>query len=160
VLQFIPLDEGRSLRRAHRFFAAPTDDNNGGNGGNGGNGVTGGGGNRNGNGNGHDGEDVKETGGVETATTCSGTVGKTAGEAAARKEEEIQAARDAAVQYLNEVLLEEDTTLCESIQNGLNSRSYTQGRFVIDPNDGWATERAVAQFHGLCHEALSKTEQV
>ena len=38
MLQFIPLDEGRSLRRAHRFFAAPTDDNNGGNGGNGGNG--------------------------------------------------------------------------------------------------------------------------
>lgn len=156
MLQFIPLDEGRSLRRAHRFFAAPTDDNNGGNGGNGV--ATGGGGKRNGNGNGHDDEDIKETGGVETAT--SGTLGKAAGEAAARKEEEIQAARDAAVQYLNEVLLEEDTTLCESIQNGLNSRSYTQGRFVIDPNDGWATERAVAQFHGLCHEALSETEQL
>lgn len=79
-----------------------------------------------------------------------------------RSQEEIEAqrvARDAAVSYLNTVLLEEDTGICESIQHGLNSTGYDQGRFVIDPDDGWATERSVAQFHGLVHHAMMTDEQ-
>ena len=53
-----------------------------------------------------------------------------------------------------QVLLAEDTALCESIQHGLNSRAYSQGRFVVSPNDGWETERSVAHFHALCHASL------
>ncbi len=66
-----------------------------------------------------------------------------------------QRRRDREVNYLNNVLGEEDIALCESIQQGIASRGYQQGRFVLDPDDGWTTERAVAQFHALCHDALS-----
>jgi hypothetical protein len=55
---------------------------------------------------------------------------------------------------LEQVLLAEDTALCESIQHGLSSRGYSQGRFVVSPNDGWETERSVAHFHALCHASL------
>eukprot|EP00947_MAST-08B_sp_MAST-8B-sp1_P003990 g3990.t1 len=119
VLQFIPLTESTSLRRAHRFFEAPStygDD-------------------------GHSNDD-------------DGSGKKREGEGDHEDDEQTRK-RDAAVQYLNEVLLEEDTALCESIQTGLASKGYSQGRFVIDPEDGWATERAVAQFHGLVHQAMA-----
>ena len=57
-------------------------------------------------------------------------------------------------QPAEQVLLAEDTALCESIQHGLSSRGYSQGRFVVSPNDGWETERSVAHFHALCHASL------
>ena len=103
ILQFVPLGVGRTLRRAHRFFA-------------------------------HD-----------PASAAAGA------EDDCPKREK----REAAVRFLNEVLLEEDTALCESIQQGLESRGYEQGRFVISPTDGWETEKSVAQFHALCHAHLA-----
>ena len=36
--------------------------------------------------------------------------------------------------YSAEVLSEEDNRLCESVQRGLASRGYRQGRFVVDPD--------------------------
>lgn len=57
------------------------------------------------------------------------------------------------VNYLNQVLLEEDTNLCESVQRGLQSAAYTRGRLMVSKggvdDQPWHTEVAVAQFHNL-----------
>ena len=56
--------------------------------------------------------------------------------------------------YLNEVLIVEDQNLCESVQRGLRSRSYNQGRFIYVPDARGISEHAVHHFHRLVHEAL------
>ena len=56
--------------------------------------------------------------------------------------------------YLNEVLIVEDQNLCESVQRGLRSRSYNQGRFIYAPDERGISEHAVHHFHRLVHEAL------
>eukprot|EP00013_Stygamoeba_regulata_P027176 CAMPEP_0177662838 /NCGR_PEP_ID=MMETSP0447-20121125/19558_1 /TAXON_ID=0 /ORGANISM="Stygamoeba regulata, Strain BSH-02190019" /LENGTH=127 /DNA_ID=CAMNT_0019168539 /DNA_START=325 /DNA_END=708 /DNA_ORIENTATION=- len=88
------------------------------------------------------------------------------------------------IAYLNNVLLEEDTGICESVQRGLSSRSYTRGRLVVTPEEKaasnttagaapgmtganvasgtesigqsqpWASELALAQFHHLVAMAI------
>ena len=58
--------------------------------------------------------------------------------------------------YLNEVLVVEDQNLCESVQRGLRSRSYNQGRFIYSPDERGISEHAVHHFHRLVHETLEK----
>ena len=58
------------------------------------------------------------------------------------------------MRYLNEVLVVEDQHLCESVQRGLRSRSYNQGRFVYSPDVRGVSEHAVHHFHRLVQEAL------
>jgi choline monooxygenase len=58
--------------------------------------------------------------------------------------------------YLNEVLVVEDQNLCESVQRGLRSRSYNQGRFIYSPDERGISEHAVHHFHRLVHEALEE----
>ena len=58
------------------------------------------------------------------------------------------------LRYLNEVLGLEDQRLCESVQRGLRSRSYDQGRFVYSPEHSGVSEHAVHHFHRLVHRAL------
>jgi choline monooxygenase len=41
----------------------------------------------------------------------------------------------------------EDIALCESVQRGLKSRSYRQGRFVFDEAHKGTSEHAVHHFH-------------
>lgn len=60
------------------------------------------------------------------------------------------------MRYLNEVLVVEDQNLCESVQRGLRSRSYNQGRFVYAPDERGISEHAVHQFHRLVQEALEE----
>ena len=60
------------------------------------------------------------------------------------------------MRYLNEVLVVEDQNLCESVQRGLRSRSYNQGRFIYSPDDRGISEHAVHHFHRLVHEALEE----
>lgn len=60
----------------------------------------------------------------------------------------------ARVEYIKQVLGPEDVGLCESVQRGLASRGYNQGRFVYDAEGGQLTEVAVHHFHRLVVEAL------
>ena len=57
-------------------------------------------------------------------------------------------------QYFNNVLGPEDIALCESVQKGLRSQSYDQGRFIVDPDLSGIAEHAVHQFHRLALSAL------
>eukprot|EP00927_Polykrikos_kofoidii_P035132 TRINITY_DN29704_c0_g1_i1.p1 TRINITY_DN29704_c0_g1~~TRINITY_DN29704_c0_g1_i1.p1 ORF type:complete len:431 (+),score=56.50 TRINITY_DN29704_c0_g1_i1:61-1353(+) len=66
-------------------------------------------------------------------------------------------AREAAVQYLNDVLLNEDTKLCESMQQGMMSKGFQQGRLSLSATGSWETEKSLAQFHALVHSRLTRT---
>ena len=61
---------------------------------------------------------------------------------------------DDRMDYLANTLGPEDQALCESVQRGLSSRGYDQGRFVVDPEQSGIAEHAVHQFHRLVLEAL------
>lgn len=61
-------------------------------------------------------------------------------------------------EYLNEVLGPEDKSLCESVQKGLSSRGYNQGRFMVDPLLSGTAEHAVHHFHRLVLDALGRNE--
>ena len=50
----------------------------------------------------------------------------------------------------------EDIALVESVQRGLNSKGYNQGRFIVDDGRTDMSEHAVHHFHGLVVEALTK----
>ena len=56
--------------------------------------------------------------------------------------------------YLNETLGPEDQGLCESVQQRLKSRSYNQGRFMVDPAHSGTAEHGVHRFHRLVMRAL------
>ncbi len=56
--------------------------------------------------------------------------------------------------YLNKTLGPEDQSLCESVQQGLKSQSYNQGRFMVDPSCSGTAEHGVHRFHRLVTEAL------
>jgi choline monooxygenase len=73
---------------------------------------------------------------------------------ASGKDEEAAAAAQERVNYLNQVLLQEDTGICESVQRGLQSSAYQRGRLMVSRGGGasgqkWHTELAVAYFHKL-----------
>ena len=61
---------------------------------------------------------------------------------------------DAASLYGGNILGIEDNLLCESVQRGLASRGYRQGRFVVDAGRTERSEHAVHHFHRLVAEAL------
>jgi choline monooxygenase len=67
---------------------------------------------------------------------------------------DIDQDHDIRQQYLNEVLSPPDVVLCESVQRGLRSQSYDQGRFIVDPELSGIAEHAVHQFHRLVLDAL------
>lgn len=58
-----------------------------------------------------------------------------------------------AIRYLDEVLQVEDIGLVESVQRGMNTPAFTQGRIVNDPSGSGKSEHAVHHFHGLVLEA-------
>ena len=61
---------------------------------------------------------------------------------------------DAQDHYINTVLGPEDAALCESVQKGLKSQSYDQGRFIVDADLSGIAEHAVHQFHKLVLSAF------
>ena len=77
-------------------------------------------------------------------------------------EESVKAA-EARVQYLNQVLLEEDTAICESVQRGLKSKPYKHGRLMVSKGSSqeqkWHTEIAVARFHQLLSRYCFASEE-
>ncbi len=61
-----------------------------------------------------------------------------------------------AMRYLDEVLQVEDIGLVESVQRGMNTPAFTQGRIVNDPSGSGKSEHAVHHFHGLVLDAYQK----
>jgi choline monooxygenase len=61
---------------------------------------------------------------------------------------------EAAIEYVDKVLQPEDIGLVESVQRGLHSRAYDQGRFIVDAERTFISEHAMHHFHGLVLEAL------
>ena len=59
-----------------------------------------------------------------------------------------------AIKYLDEVLQPEDIGLCESVQKGLNSLAYNQGRFVVDKDRSHLSEHGVHHFQALIIDSL------
>ena len=57
--------------------------------------------------------------------------------------------------YVIDTLAPEDINLCESVQRGLNSKSYDQGTFMVDPGNIGESEYALHHFHRLVQQALS-----
>ncbi len=62
---------------------------------------------------------------------------------------------DAASEYAGTILSDEDNRLCESVQRGMASRGYRQGRFVVDAGRTAVSEHAVHHFHQLVANALN-----
>lgn len=60
-----------------------------------------------------------------------------------------------AIRYLDEVLQVEDIGLVESVQRGMNTPAFQQGRIVSDPNGSGKSEHAVHHFHGLVLDAYA-----
>lgn len=63
-------------------------------------------------------------------------------------------AERAAVTYFRDVLRPQDVALCESVQRGLRSRGYRDGRLVDDALGSAVSERNLHLFHGLVLDAL------
>ncbi len=61
-----------------------------------------------------------------------------------------------AIRYLDEVLQVEDIALVESVQRGMNTPAFQQGRIVHDPDGSGKSEHAVHHFHGLLLDAYQK----
>ena len=59
-----------------------------------------------------------------------------------------------AIDYQIDVLQPEDISLCESVQRGLQSKAYNQGRFIVDEGRTELSEHAVHHFQCMVAEAL------
>lgn len=61
-----------------------------------------------------------------------------------------------AIRYIDEVLQVEDIGLVESVQRGMNTPAFRQGRIVHDPGGSGKSEHAVHHFHGLVLDAYAR----
>lgn len=61
----------------------------------------------------------------------------------------------AAIHYLDTVLQVEDIALVESVQKGMSTPGFHQGRIVYDPAGSGKTEHALHHFHGLILDAYA-----
>lgn len=66
---------------------------------------------------------------------------------------EKTAAEEEAIRYIDEVLQAEDIALVESVQRGMSTPAFAQGRIVNDPAGSGKSEHAVHHFHGLVLDA-------
>lgn len=58
------------------------------------------------------------------------------------------------IDYLHRTVRLEDVALCESVQRGLASRAYHQGRLIVDPARTDASEHSVHHFQAMVRRAL------
>ncbi len=61
------------------------------------------------------------------------------------------------IRYLDEVLQVEDINLVESVQRGMTTPAFTQGRIVNDPSGSGLSEHALHHFHGLVLDRYKET---
>ncbi|WP_211592361.1 SRPBCC family protein [Microbispora sp. H10836] len=66
---------------------------------------------------------------------------------------ELMDAEVEAVRYIDEVLQQQDITIVESVQRGMNTPAFDQGRIVYDPDGSGLSEHGVHHFHGLVLDA-------
>jgi choline monooxygenase len=66
---------------------------------------------------------------------------------------ELQHAEVESVRYIDEVLQQQDIRLVESVQRGMNTPAFDQGRIVYDPSGSGLSEHGVHHFHGLVLDA-------
>ncbi len=59
-----------------------------------------------------------------------------------------------AMDYQRDILQPEDISLCESVQRGLGSKGYNQGRFMVDKGKTELSEHAVHHFQNMVMEAV------
>ncbi len=64
-----------------------------------------------------------------------------------------------AIKYLDEVLQVEDIALVESVQRGMSTPAFSQGRIVNDPEGSGKSEHGVHHFHGLVLDAYAAISQ-
>lgn len=64
-----------------------------------------------------------------------------------------------AIRYLDNVLQAEDIALVESVQRGMETPAFQQGRIVNDPAGSGKSEHALHHFHGLVLEAYRRAVQ-
>ncbi|MGI9502529.1 MAG: aromatic ring-hydroxylating oxygenase subunit alpha [Geminicoccaceae bacterium] len=69
------------------------------------------------------------------------------------EDNEPNAAEQEAIRYIDEVLQIEDIALVESVQRGMSTPAFSQGRIVHDPGGSGKSEHAVHHFHGLVLDA-------
>ena len=63
------------------------------------------------------------------------------------------------IRYLDEVLQVEDINLVESVQRGMQTPAFTQGRIVNDPAGSGLSEHALHHFHQLVLDAYAIFEE-
>lgn len=61
-----------------------------------------------------------------------------------------------AIKYIDEVLQVEDIGLVESVQRGMRTPAFEQGRYVINHRKSSMSEHAVHHFHGLVLDAFEQ----
>ncbi|MEU7885342.1 ring-hydroxylating oxygenase subunit alpha [Microbispora bryophytorum] len=66
---------------------------------------------------------------------------------------ELMDAEVEAVRYIDEVLQQQDISIVESVQRGMNTPAFDQGRIVYDPAGSGLSEHGVHHFHGLVLDA-------
>lgn len=64
-----------------------------------------------------------------------------------------------AIRYIDEVLQPEDISLVQSVQKGMNTPAFTQGRIVNDPDGSGQSEHALHHFHGLVLDAYARASR-
>ena len=66
---------------------------------------------------------------------------------------ELNEAEKQSVRYVDEVLQQQDISLVESVQRGMNTPAFDQGRIVYDQAGSGLSEHGVHHFHGLVLDA-------
>ena len=61
-----------------------------------------------------------------------------------------------AIRFIDNVLQPEDIGLVESVQRGMRTPAFRQGRYMIDPEGSGLSEHAVHHFHGLILDAYGR----
>lgn len=72
---------------------------------------------------------------------------------------ELSPAEEESVRYVDEVLQVQDIDLVESVQRGMSTPAFDQGRFVYDPARTGLSEHGVHHFHGLLLQAYRASVQ-
>ncbi|NUR90885.1 MAG: Rieske 2Fe-2S domain-containing protein [Nonomuraea sp.] len=66
---------------------------------------------------------------------------------------ELQDAETQSVRYIDDVLQQQDIAIVESVQRGMRTPAFDQGRIVYDPGNSGLSEHGVHHFHGLVLDA-------
>ena len=66
---------------------------------------------------------------------------------------ELEEAEVQSVRYVDEILQRQDISLVESVQRGMATPAFDQGRIVYDPAGSGLSEHGVHHFHGLVLDA-------